>query len=1042
MKKTKVFVLICLSIFLAGTFFLGGKVAFADPVITPDDTKAGVKLSDPINGVRYKDYSIPINRALVGELYEAVIGCSTTNSASWFIDEVAPGHRWDLKLKSSWNMIIGANTYPGSFDTKIVYNGAVMTPEELGNYTYGFIGRAVGFSLSQLNLGSWVAAGGPFTGPQLSNEYDDQIQIKRGFDAKQNMNLVRYNYLANGGTSTTGGLTVLNNGDKVSLTPTASKSGWTFIGWNTNKDAKTALTSLTMGTSDILLYAIFVQQTTSKYNVNLHPNGGLWPSSYNNNFSVNAGSSITLTTTAPTRTGYTFQGWATTSTGAVAYQKGATFKPTGSMVLYAVWKATTYKVTYNANGGSGAPAAQTKTYGKTLTLTTSKPTRTGYAFQGWAKTSTGAVAYASGASYTANAAITLYAVWKTATYKVTYNANGGSGAPAAQTKTYGKTLTLSTLKPTRTGYTFQGWAKTSTGAVAYKPGASYTANAAITLYAVWKANTYTVTFKPNGGTGGPTTQTKTYGKTLTLSTSKPTRTGYTFQGWSKTSTGAVAYASGASYTANAAITLYAVWKTSTYTVSYNANGGSGAPAAQSKTYGKTLTLSSTKPTRSGYTFQGWATSATGAVVYAAGGSYTANAAVTLYAVWKANATTTYTVTYNANGGSGAPALQTKTSGVTLTLSSTKPTRSGYTFQGWATSATGAVVYQPGAPYTANASVTLYAVWAAVSTTTITGLTATRGADDSQVILKWNAFSGTNFYQVYFKQGDGLKEGWDSNYLGTTTFTSKNNDTKQKTYTFTVYAYNSSGKELAKASIVYTMPGTTYTVTCSPNGGVWPSSFNMNLTCKAGSSVTIFSSLPTRTGYSFLGWSTSSTSTTADAALAPGKSYTPAKTMTIYAVWKANTTTTYAVTYNANGGSGAPSAQTKTSGVTLTLSSVKPSRANYTFQGWATSATGAVVYQPGNSYTSNAAVTLYAVWKVITYTVTCSPNGGVWPSSFVYTLTCNAGSSVTLFTTVPTRSGYKFQGWSTSSTSIAASYAAGSTFKPTANTTLYAVWSRN
>lgn len=72
----------------------------------------------------------------------------------------------------------------------------------------------------------------------------------------------------------------------------------------------------------------------------------------------------------------------------------------------------------------------------------------------------------------------------------------------------------------------------------------------------------------------------------------------------------------------------------TYTVSYNANGGTGAPAAQTKTYGVNLTLSSTKPIRAGYEFKGWATSSTGAVAYPAGGTYTANSAITLYAVWE------------------------------------------------------------------------------------------------------------------------------------------------------------------------------------------------------------------------------------------------------------------------------------------------------------------------------------------------------------------------------------------------------------------------
>ena len=146
-------------------------------------------------------------------------------------------------------------------------------------------------------------------------------------------------------------------------------------------------------------------------------------------------------------------------------------------------------------------------------------------------------------------------------YTVAYNANGGSGAPGSQTKWHGTALTLSSTKPTRTGYTFQGWATSASGGVAYAAGASYTANAAVTLYAVWKANTYTVTYNANGGTGAPANQTKTYGKTLTLSSTKPTRTNYSFKGWGTSATSTtVAYAAGASYTANAAVTLYAIWE--------------------------------------------------------------------------------------------------------------------------------------------------------------------------------------------------------------------------------------------------------------------------------------------------------------------------------------------------------------------------------------------------------------------------------------------------------------------------------------------------
>ena len=147
-------------------------------------------------------------------------------------------------------------------------------------------------------------------------------------------------------------------------------------------------------------------------------------------------------------------------------------------------------------------------------------------------------------------------------YKVTYNANGGTGAPSAQTKYYGTTLKLSSTKPTRTGHTFKGWATSaSSSTVAYAAGANYTSNAAATLYAVWQANTYTITFDANGGTGGPTTVTKTYGKALTLPTAVPTRQYYNFKGWATTAEASTAqYQAGGSYAVEGAATLYAVWE--------------------------------------------------------------------------------------------------------------------------------------------------------------------------------------------------------------------------------------------------------------------------------------------------------------------------------------------------------------------------------------------------------------------------------------------------------------------------------------------------
>ena len=261
---------------------------------------------------------------------------------------------------------------------------------------------------------------------------------------------------------------------------------------------------------------------------------------------------------------------------------------------------------------------------------------------GWAESSTATDAtYKAGASITDNEDKTLYAVWSAIKYTVTYNANGGTGAPASTEKTHGQTLTLSSTKPTRTGYTFLGWAESSTAtSAAYQAGGSFSKDANTTLYAVWKVDGYTVKYNANGGTGAPAEQTKTHNVALTLSTTKPTRPGYTFKGWSTSSTAATAsYQPGGSYTANNNVTLYAVWSEDTYTVTYNENGGTSgtAPAKQTKKYGETITLSSSKPSRRRYTFMGWSTASDSKdVMYKLGDNYTENESVTLYAVWESS----------------------------------------------------------------------------------------------------------------------------------------------------------------------------------------------------------------------------------------------------------------------------------------------------------------------------------------------------------------------------------------------------------------------
>lgn len=318
-----------------------------------------------------------------------------------------------------------------------------------------------------------------------------------------------------------------------------------------------------------------------------------------------------------------------------------------------------YSVTYNANGGSGAPSA-TKGVGST-TLSSSTPTRSGYTFAGWNTKADGTgTSYATGATLTLTSNLTLYAKWQQSTFTIKYYANGGSGTMSNTTGNGSVTLRSNTF--TRTGYNFIGWA-TSSGSttVVYTNGQTITLSANLNLYAVWQLATYTIAYNANGGSGAPASQTKTYGVTLVLSSTKPSRadsspgsytvtlkanytggtdptaltatrtTKYTFSKWNTASNGSgTDYAPGANYTANAAATLYAQWTSNTTTAA--------------------VTLPTL--TRSQYTFLGWATSASATTAnYSGGASYTPVANVTLYAVWRANASTV-----NASNGTVGTAM--------------------------------------------------------------------------------------------------------------------------------------------------------------------------------------------------------------------------------------------------------------------------------------------------------------------------------------------------------------------------------------------------
>ena len=583
-------------------------------------------------------------------------------------------------------------------------------------------------------------------------------------------------------------------------------------------------------------------------------------------------------------------------------------------------------------------------------------------------------------------------------YTMSYNANGGSGAPSSESKGSGWDYTISSVKPTKVGYTFQGWATYSwASSASYHGGDTYKLNQNTTFYAVWSRNSYTISYNANGGTGAPSSQTKYYGTTLTLSSAKPYRTGYTFKGWGlyASSTSPV-YQPGDDYNYNISRTLYAVWEKeappapTTYTVSYNANGGSGAPASQTKTKDITLTLSGTKPTRSGYTFLGWATSSSAtSASYQPGGSYTANASVTLYAVWSCNHPSSKKV-----WDTGCD-WRTVCDNCGATLSS-GTLHGPYTYGDW--------VYYSGSQHSRYK-------------TCIHGDYTTTEYASHNTSTQYEQYSASQ-HKKYSHCADCNSTVGSVSYEGHT-FTSTTSNGQ------TVSTCSQCGYTKTTAQ--------TYTVSYNANGG---SNAPASQTKVHGVTLTLSSSVPYRFNYEFVGWSTSSSATVAT--YNAGASYTGNVSVTLYAVWKYKPAT-YTVGYDANGGTGAPGRQTKTYGVTLTLTTIQPTRRNYLFLGWskdrnATSAS----YSAGGSYTDNADVTLYAVWQYNpeTYTIRYDANGGTGaPANQSKTY----GVPLTLSAVKPTRAGYEFLGWSTDPMTMLTNYAPGERYTDEASITLYAVW---
>ena len=819
---------------------------------------------------------------------------------------------------------------------------------------------------------------------------------------------------------------------------TPVKKGCKFLGWSTSANGNVVyqpgdLYDVNQDGGNVTLYAKWEK---AKYTATVKLNGGSYNGS-TNDFTISKYPGEEISIGAPTRSKHNFTGYKLTMDNndgdapTSVTQSASGFKgimQMGNFTLNAQWTPWKHTVRYDANAKNdtsvkGIPASQSKTANVDIKLSSDVPTRNGYTFLGWNTQADGkGTAYAAGAIYKNDqngGTVTLYAQWTPWKHVLHYNKNVPtsstsqtvSNMPVDQTKTFGQLMTISNLVPTRKGYTFAGWYTQSNGTgTKYDPGSNYAADqngGTVNLYAKWTPWTYNIKYDQNVKstsssktvTDMPAAQTKTQEIDVTLSSMTPKRNSYIFAGWSTSANGSVEYKPGSRFTKDldsngASITLYAVWTPWKHTIHYNSNIPTNAPTGtttvsnmpgdQTKTFDEKLMISSNKPTRKGYNFAGWSTSANGDVVYQPGAEYKNDqngGTVTLYAKWT---TWKHTVTYDKNVPANSkktdvknmPGNQTKIYDQNLTLQSNVPTRIGYTFVKWTTNKDGTgTAYQPGSQYSYNrdsdgGTVTLYAVWTPWKYT---------------VRYDKNVPANSSSQTVSNMPADQTK-------TEEVNLTLSSNKPSRNGYIFNGWQAQINGKAVdyqPGATLSYDPDVKGSVITLKAKWTAWKHTIHYDKNVPASSSSqtvanmpeddtktfditkTISSTKPSRNGYIFNGWNTQKDGKgTAYASGAAYKHDQNGGTVTLYAIW---TPWVHTVHYDANGGdqNSVPNDQKKTYGQSMNVATKVPTRNEYKFLGWTTGKDGSgTFYNPGDAYyhdQNGQTVTLYAKWIQL-YTV--------------------------------------------------------------------------
>ena len=700
------------------------------------------------------------------------------------------------------------------------------------------------------------------------------------------------------------------------------KTNRTFYGWSANTDANdrdvpvgdtmdrntlnaNARTEIVMPARAKTVYALWAINPTLSYNVNT-PAGSNAPGTpasrtvpYNTAASDTSGWTTGDTGKIP---GYRFDGWYTAPNGGNKYDFNTPL--TNNVTVYAHWIGNGYTVRFTGNGATGGNTPdQAFQYNIGQNLRRNGFTRDGYTFTGW-KRADNQQAYGDGQwvnnlTTQPDGIVTMVAQWSANEAHIRYNPNppagktaGGNGTPNWDGHT-GDTPAIGGNGWTIDGYTFAGWTTSPDGGgTKYAPGASWTANGTVTLYAQWTPGEAGLTYDGNGATGGKTDpQNGVTDQKVNVRQNGFTRDGYTFVRWdTQADCRGKAVNLGDKWTLQGSSTLYACWAGNVQTLTYHGNGATdGNTAAQSGKTGDELTTNANGFTRDGYTFVEWNTKADGT-----GGHYGKGtngvakwtmlpAGNDLYAIWQANPAN---IRYRDDwGATGSTPDTTGVTGQNVTIAQNGFTRPGYTFTGWARDRRTDPSLQPGGRYTLTpGTTTLWAQWKADPAHLIynsnSGSTSqtrrTDGVVDQTLTVIANPFTRSGYtFTGWNTQADGRGKAYAAGNGFRLVADAKSNPVN----TTVLYAQWRINRVALKFD---------------PNGGTggYP-----DITADAFTTVTIPADAKEpkvqRPGFRFTGWAMKPTPGNGDTILGPGKGTVAMPdqgSITVYAQWAPAMTT--------------------------------------------------------------------------------------------------------------------------------------------------------